>query len=48
MEKIDIKEFLALALSIENEGVFSNDKHFDSSGIKRWDVDEIVNWLETL
>ena len=50
METIDIKdsEFLALALSIDNEGIFSNDKHFDSSGIKRWTVDEIVNWLETL
>lgn len=50
MEKIDIKdsEFLALALSIDNEGIFSNDKHFDSSGIKRWTVDELVNWLGTL
>jgi len=50
MEKIDIKdsEFLALALSIDNEGIFSNDKHFGGSGVKRWTVDEIVNWLETL
>lgn len=50
MEKIDIKdsEFLALALSIDNDGIFSNDKHFDSSGIKRWTVYELVNWLEKL
>jgi len=50
MEKIDIKdsEFLALALSIDNEGIFSNDKHFDDSGVKRWTVYEIVNLLETL
>jgi putative PIN family toxin of toxin-antitoxin system len=49
MEKIDIKdsEFLALALSIDTEGIFSNDKHFDSSGIKRWTVDKLVDWLET-
>ncbi len=49
MENIDIKdsEFVALALSIENEGIFSNDRHFDDSGIKRWTVDELVNWLES-
>lgn len=49
MEAIDVKdsEFVALALSIENEGIFSNDRHFDDSGIKRWTVEEIVRWLET-
>lgn len=49
MENIDLKdsEFLALALSIDNEGIFSNDKHFDSSEIKRWTVDELVSRLET-
>ncbi len=48
MENIDIKdsEFVALALSIENDGIFSNDRHFDNSGIKRWTVDELVSWLE--
>ncbi len=48
MEKIDIKdsEFVALALSIENDGIFSNDRHFDYSGVKRWTVEEIVGWLE--
>ncbi len=49
MEKIDIhdSEFLALALSIENDGIFSNDKHFDKSGIKKWSVKEVAEWLET-
>ncbi len=48
MENIDIKdsEFVALALSIENDGIFSNDKHFDDSRIKRWTVNELVSWLE--
>jgi predicted nucleic acid-binding protein len=48
MEKIDVKdsEFVALALSLENDGIFSNDKHFDDSGIKRWTVEELVSWLE--
>ncbi len=48
MKNIDIKdsEFVALALSIENDGIFSNDRHFDNSGIKRWTVDELVSWLE--
>ena len=41
MENIDIKdsEFVALALSIENDGIFSNDGHFDNCGIKRWTVE---------
>ncbi|MCZ7393488.1 MAG: PIN domain-containing protein [Candidatus Methanoperedens sp.] len=48
MEKIDVKdsEFVALAMSLENDGIFSNDRHFDDSGIKRWTVEEIVRWLE--
>ncbi len=48
MENIDVKdsEFVALALSIENDGVFSNDRHFDDSGIKRWTVEELISWLE--
>jgi len=48
MEKIDVKdsEFVALALSIENDGIFSNDRHFDNSGVKKWTVEEIVGWLE--
>lgn len=48
MEKIDIKdsEFVALALSIENDGIFSNDRHFDESGIKRWTVELLIEWLE--
>ena len=48
MKKIDINdsEFLALAFSIENDGIFSNDKHFDNSGIKKWTVEEIISWLE--
>lgn len=48
MENIDVKdsEFVALALSLENDGIFSNDKHFDDSGIKRWTVEELFSWLE--
>lgn len=48
MEKIDIhdSEFLALALSVENDGIFSNDKHFNDLEVKRWGVDEVVKWLE--
>lgn len=48
MEKIDIfdSEFLALALSIENDGIFSQDKHFDKTEIKRWSVKEVVELLK--
>lgn len=47
MEKIDIydSEFLALAFSVENEGIFSKDRDFDKSGIKRWSVEELLEWL---
>jgi len=48
MENIDINysEFVALAMSIENHGIFSNDRHFDESGVKRWTVEEIIGRLE--
>jgi len=47
MEKIDIhdSEFVALALSVENKGIYSNDGHFDNSGIKRWGVHEVLAYL---
>ena len=47
MEKIDIydSEFLALAFSVDNEGIFSKDRDFDKSGIKRWSVEELLEWL---
>ena len=48
MENVDIKdsEFVALALSLENDGILSNDRHFDYSGIKRWTIEETISWLE--
>ncbi|ODS35418.1 MAG: hypothetical protein A7316_03825 [Candidatus Altiarchaeales archaeon WOR_SM1_86-2] len=48
MKDIDIydPEFLALAMSIPNDGIFSNDDHFDKTEIKRWSVMDVVDWLE--
>ena len=35
--------FVALALSIENDGIWSNDKHFENlKGIKVWKTAEIL------
>lgn len=48
MKDIDIKdsEFLALAMTIPNDGIFSDDKHFDKINIKRWKVEYILDWLK--
>ncbi len=47
MEKIDVKDapFLALALSLPNDGILSNDPHFDKVGLRRWSVKEILTLL---
>ena len=47
--KIDEKDtqFIALALSIENDGIWSNDKHFEKQKkIKVYKVIDILNLLE--
>ena len=47
MKDIDIydSEFLALAMSIPNDGIFSRDDHFDETGVKRWSVRDVIDWL---
>ncbi len=49
MGKIDEKDtpFIALALSIENDGIWFNDKHFDmQKKIKVYKTIDIINLLE--
>lgn len=42
-------QFIALALSIENDGIWSNDKHFDKQKkIKVLKTIDILNYLEEL
>ena len=48
---IDPKDvpFVALALAIENEGVWSNDKHFEEiKEIKIWKTSDLLKYLKTL
>jgi len=48
MHKIDINDsiFIALALSTENDGIWSQDKHFELQNIvKVWKTKDIVNYL---
>jgi len=47
MKDIDIhdSEFLALALALDCDGVFSNDRAFDKTDVKRWSVKEILDKL---
>ena len=47
--KIDEKDtqFIAIALSIKNNGIWSNDKHFDEqTKIKTYKTIDIINLLE--
>jgi predicted nucleic acid-binding protein len=38
--------FVALALSVENDGIWSNDKHFeDLKGIKVWKTADLLNFI---
>lgn len=48
MEDVDVydSEFLALGMSIPNDGIFSNDDDFDETELKRWSVMEVIDWLE--
>jgi len=49
MGKIDEKDtqFIALALSIKNDGIWSNDKHFDEQNkIQVYKTIDIINLLE--
>ncbi len=48
MKNIDPKDapFVALSRSISNQGIFSNDPHFDRAGLKRWSVGDMLKWLE--
>ena len=48
IESIDIKDsvFIAIALSIENDGIWSEDKHFEKQHIiKLWKTRDIINYL---
>jgi predicted nucleic acid-binding protein len=49
MDKIDPDDtpFIALALAIENDGVWSNDKHFGQQNrVKIWKTDVLLRLLE--
>lgn len=48
MKDIDIydSEFLALSMSIPNDGIFSCDGHFDKAGLKRWSIKDILECLK--
>ena len=49
MSKIDEKDtqFIALALSIKNDGIWSNDKHFyEQKRIKAYKTIDVINLLE--
>jgi predicted nucleic acid-binding protein len=40
--------FVALALSIDNDGIWSNDKHFKNlKGIKIWKTSDIFNYFKS-
>lgn len=40
--------FAALALAVENDGIWSNDKHFENlKGIKIWKTSEVFNYIKT-
>ncbi len=49
LENVDLKDspFLALAMTVPNNGIFSDDFHFDATDLKRWSVEDILKWLET-
>ena len=45
IDKKDIP-FIALALSIPNDGIWTNDKHFEKQSVIRvWKTDELLNLL---
>ena len=49
MEKIDPDDtpFIALALAVENDGIWSDDKHFEQQNmIKIWKTDVLLKLLE--
>ena len=49
MASIDIEDvpFIALALSIGNDGIWSDDKHFQQQKkIKIWKTEEIIKMIE--
>jgi predicted nucleic acid-binding protein len=51
MSKIDEKDtqFIALALSIKNDGIWSNDKHFDKQEkIRNYKTIDIINLLKKI
>lgn len=40
--------FAALALAVENDGIWSNDKHFENlKGIKIWKTSDVFNYIKT-
>lgn len=40
--------FVALALSTDNDGIWSNDKHFENlKGIKIWKTSDVFNYFKT-
>ena len=48
---IDPKDvpFVALALAIENEGIWSNDKHFEEiKQIKIWKTSDLLEYIKKL
>lgn len=48
MDKIDPKDtpFIALALSLKNDGIWSDDKHFEKQDkIKIWKTDDLIKFL---
>jgi len=49
MDMIDSKDtpFIALALAVENDGVWSEDRRFEQqSRVKVWKTKELLRWLE--
>lgn len=45
IDQFDIP-FVALALSVENDGIWSNDKHFENlKGIKVWKTADLLNFI---
>ncbi len=47
MKEIDAddKEFLALAMTLDCDGIFSQDKAFEQTKTKRWTVKETLEWI---
>ena len=38
--------FVALALAVKNDGIWSNDKHFENlKGIKVWKTADLINFI---